>query len=171
MAGKKFCPFCHIFFTPHPKVGDRQICCGRESCKRQRKKAADRKWRRKNPDYFKGRYQISTKPWLLKHPHYLRDYRRRKRENAPFVRPPQIETCRKTWPGLQDKKTPTKRALPADIQDELTLAKTMLKPQFSTDIQDKLTLVNSINYLLFYFINDIQDALMSKETLAGKGFS
>lgn len=153
MAGEKICPHCISSFIPHPKVGDRQIFCGRESCKRQRKKEADHRWRLKNPDYFKGRYQISTKPRLLKHLHYLRDYRQRKRVNGPFVQPPaQTETGYKAWPVPTGPVT-------TDIQDKLTLINTIDKPRRPADIQDKLKLVNTINYQLFYIISDIQDDL------------
>lgn len=152
MAGKiyldkvrKTCPYCFIEFTPHPKVGDRQVCCGRESCKRQRKKDADRKWRKKNPDYFKCRYQTYIKPWLEKHPGYLKDYRRKKKNI--------FSVCN------------------IDIQDELTYAKTMSSSKYLYDIQDKLTSVNSMNYLVFNKLRDIQDELTALCALPGKGLS
>jgi len=50
---KKFCPYCQDTFEPNPCAGDRQKCCFKETCKRQRKKDAQKKWLEKNPGYLK----------------------------------------------------------------------------------------------------------------------
>ena len=142
MAGKT-CPYCYNQFTPHPKVGDRQICCGREFCMRERKKEADRKWRKKNPDYFKGRYSLYLKPWLEKHPGYLKEYRREKKKTAI--------------------------AGNTDIQDELSCIKTTSDRRVLSDIHDKLTSVNSINYVVFSNLRDIQDELRALGAFPLKG--
>jgi len=112
MAGK-ICPYCYGEFNPHPKVGERQICCGKEFCKNARKKEADRNWRRRNPDYFKGRYHTYLKGWLESHPTYLKDYRRRKKRSQSSSKD--------------------------DIQDKLTYLKTRTYFQDLDDIQDELT--------------------------------
>lgn|GEM_PF-2063558 len=142
MAGKiyleKICPYCYIKFTPHPKVGDRQICCGTESCKRQHKKELNRKWRKNNPDYFKGRYQTYLKPWLIRHPDYLKNYRQNKKTTS---------TCK------------------FDIQEQLTYEKTISYPKTIYDIQEQLTSVNSMNYLVFKKLSDIQEQLISLNPL------
>ena len=142
MAGK-ICPYCFNKFTPHPKVLDRQICCGRDFCKRERKKGEDRKWRRKNPDYFKGRYSLYLKPWLEKHPGYLKEYRGRKKKAAIAVN--------------------------NDIQDELSCIKTRSDRRVLFDIQDKLTSVNSMNYVVFSNLRDIQDELSTLGAFPLKG--
>ena len=142
MAGK-ICPYCYTQFTPHPKVLDRQICCGRDFCKRERKKEADRKWRKQNPDYFKGRYPIHLKPWLEKHPGYLKEYRWRKKRV-----------------GIAGNN---------DIQDELSCVKTTSGRKVLSDIQDKLTSVNSMNYVVFSNLRDIQDELSTLGALPLKG--
>jgi len=144
MAGK-ICPYCFNQFTPHPKVLDRQICCGKEYCKRERKKEADRKWRKKNPDYFKGRYSLYLKPWLESHPGYLKDYRGKKKNVAT--------------------------ASNNDIQDELSCVKTTSGRRILCDIQDKLTSVNSMNYGVFSNLRDIQDELNALGALPLKGSS
>ncbi len=144
MTGK-ICPYCFNQFTPHPKVGDRQICCGRDFCKRERKKEADRKWRMKNPDYFKSRYSLYLKPWLEKHPGYLKEYRGRKKKAAI--------------------------AGNNDIQDELSCVKTTSARKVLFDIQDKLTSVNSMNYVVFSNLRDIQDELSALGALPLKGSS
>ena len=52
----KICVVCKQPFLPDPRVGDRQKVCKRLECQQQRKKMAQARWLRKNPDYFKGRY-------------------------------------------------------------------------------------------------------------------
>jgi hypothetical protein len=51
---KKRCKFCHAWFTPDART-EHQICCGRPECRKQRKKAANKHWRLKNPTYDKAR--------------------------------------------------------------------------------------------------------------------
>ena len=49
----KKCPYCKTRFTPHPKVGERQITCGAPACKAALKSDNNRKWRQRNPDYHR----------------------------------------------------------------------------------------------------------------------
>ena len=128
--GIKTCRYCYKPFTPHTKVGDRQICCGSLECKHKRKQEADKKWRKQNPDYFKGRYEYYLKPWLRAHPGYLKEYRasRSVRNDHAY-----------------------------DIQDELTVRKTVVYPKLFYDIQDKLSRINSMSYRV---LHDMQDALI-----------
>ena len=125
----KTCCYCYKSFTPHVKVGDRQKCCGSYECKRRRKQEADRNWRKRNPDYFKGRYEYYLKPWLAAHPCYLKEYR----------------TSRNV-----------RNDISYDIQDELTVKKTVTYSKMFCDIQDKLSRINSMSYRV---LHDIQDAL------------
>jgi len=64
------CEICHRVFTPDPRSGDRQKCCGRVRCRREYKKrwrqakyfeneqfredekARVQRWRRDHPDYW-----------------------------------------------------------------------------------------------------------------------
>ena len=129
---KKVCPYCFNTFIPNPKVGDRQKCCGSESCKLQRKRDADRQWRKKNPEYFKNRYKSHLKPWLEKHPGYLKQYRKKTRET------------------IRNK---------IDIQDELTSLKDYTLYHLLNDIQDKLSLKITSEYHILTELSDIQDEL------------
>ena len=50
------CRICRRWFSPHPRLEDRQMTCGDPKCKREwhRRKCAE--WNRKNYDYFKTNY-------------------------------------------------------------------------------------------------------------------
>jgi hypothetical protein len=54
--GKRPCRICRRWFTPHPRLGDRQRTCGDPHCKKEwhRKKCAE--WNRKNGEYFRTNY-------------------------------------------------------------------------------------------------------------------
>ena len=53
---KRPCRICRRWFTPNPRLKDRQKTCGDAQCKRQwhRKKCSE--WNKKNTDYFKTNY-------------------------------------------------------------------------------------------------------------------
>ena len=51
---------------PTSELGERQKVCGREACKRERKKKAQESWRENNPEYFKNHYTDYVKPWRQK---------------------------------------------------------------------------------------------------------
>jgi hypothetical protein len=59
----KRCLFCGLFFVPDPRVRERQKACQRDSCRKSRKRLAQKAWCEKNPDYFKGHYLLYVKPW------------------------------------------------------------------------------------------------------------
>lgn len=71
----KKCPYCKTRFTPHPKVGKRQITCGKPACKTALKSDNNRKWRQRNPDYHRDDYP-RVKGWLDQKPGYLQEYRK-----------------------------------------------------------------------------------------------
>ena len=54
--GKRPCRICRRWFTPHPRLGDRQRTCGDPHCKKEwhRKKCAE--WNRENAEYFRSNY-------------------------------------------------------------------------------------------------------------------
>jgi hypothetical protein len=54
--GTRPCRICRRWFTPHPRLGERQRTCADPHCKREwhRKKCAE--WNRKNPEYFRSNY-------------------------------------------------------------------------------------------------------------------
>jgi hypothetical protein len=75
---KKRCAYCGRWFQPDPRIGDDQKACPRKTCRRQRKRQAQARWRADHPDYFRGstHYHIH-KEWLAKpgNADYLRRYR------------------------------------------------------------------------------------------------
>ena len=84
--GKK-CVWCGRFFVANPRLGDRQKCCGTPACRKQQKRFQERAWRRKNPDYFQGRYEY-VKAWRLVHEGYQKRRRcKRRREIQTPIRP------------------------------------------------------------------------------------
>jgi hypothetical protein len=54
--GKRPCRICRGWFTPNPRLGDRQKTCADPYCKKEwhRKKCAQ--WNRKNTEYFRANY-------------------------------------------------------------------------------------------------------------------
>lgn len=81
------CVLCGRFFVANPRLGDRQKCCGRPACGKQRKRLQERAWRRKNPDYFRGRYEY-VKGWREAHPGYQKGLRcKRRHEIQTPIRP------------------------------------------------------------------------------------
>ena len=71
---RKRCRFCHEPFVPDPRLKGRQYACSAPQCQKERKKASQRRWLSRNPDYFRGRYR-NTKAWLETHAGYLARYR------------------------------------------------------------------------------------------------
>lgn len=53
---KRPCRICRRWFTPNPRLKDRQMTCGDERCKNEwhRKKCAE--WNKENTDYFRANY-------------------------------------------------------------------------------------------------------------------
>lgn len=48
----KPCSICRRWFTPNPKVGQRQRTCGSKACKSEQKKHTQAKWSKRNPSYW-----------------------------------------------------------------------------------------------------------------------
>ncbi len=53
---KRPCRICRRWFSPHPRLEDRQMTCGDPKCKREWHKRKCAEWNRKNSDYFKTNY-------------------------------------------------------------------------------------------------------------------
>ena len=53
---KRPCRICRQWFTPNPRVKDRQKTCGGARCKREWHKRKCKEWNDKNTDYFRAIY-------------------------------------------------------------------------------------------------------------------
>ena len=68
---KKRCPYCHLIFSPHPRIGENQITCGAPACKRKRKTARSHQWVKQNLLTV----MANQRDWHKHHPHYYLTYR------------------------------------------------------------------------------------------------
>jgi hypothetical protein len=75
---QKRCEFCGRFFIPDYRIGPKQKSCNRPECRKERKRTSQASWTKKNEGYFQGRYAV-TRRWLEAHPHYKREWRRKRR--------------------------------------------------------------------------------------------
>ena len=80
MVLKQTCFICQRRFVPNPRLKDRQKTCAAETCRKELKRRANRSWRERNPDYFKGRYETMLKAWYEDNKDYKTRYRRQHRE-------------------------------------------------------------------------------------------
>jgi hypothetical protein len=85
----KVCQFCGDRFTPHRKVGSRQIACWKPECRRARKRENLRRLYLSDPGY---NYD-NVKRYRACHPEYQRQWRQKQREkhsarnSVPIRRP------------------------------------------------------------------------------------
>ena len=84
--GARGCVICRNKVKPHPKVKDRQVTCGRLACRVARRISQQAQWRKKNPTYFRDRYE-DVKRWRARHPDYQRKWRAQKKAQAPLNKP------------------------------------------------------------------------------------
>ena len=71
----KRCDFCHRWYAPDPRIGEDQVACQREECRKKRKARADRNWRIKHPGYgVKWKYKL--REWAANYPDYWKHYRK-----------------------------------------------------------------------------------------------
>jgi hypothetical protein len=72
---KKRCVVCHRWYEPDPRIGEDQLACGREECRKERKAEYDREWRKSNPGYGSGQ-KVKQQAWAKANPNYWRHYRK-----------------------------------------------------------------------------------------------
>lgn len=72
MSSVHLCPWCSRSFRPHPRLANRQKCCGSADCKKQQKRFCQARWKAKN----KFAYLENLKDWRAAHPGYWRNYRK-----------------------------------------------------------------------------------------------
>jgi hypothetical protein len=89
MVKRKRCPFCRRLFIPDPRRKERQTTCGRQECRRNRKRQSNEAWRAQHPDYFRSMYQQQKEAYGTR-AEYKKNYRKENpeyvRRNAAFVR-------------------------------------------------------------------------------------
>ena len=89
MAGEKRCQCCGGIFVPDRRVGVRQKTCSAK-CRKVRKNENNKRFRRKNPDYWFGRYDV-VKAWRKDHPDYQKSWRRLRKERRIEPSPGEIQ--------------------------------------------------------------------------------
>lgn len=89
MAGEKRCQCCGRMFVPDRRVGPRQMTCS-AACRKVRKSENNKRFRRKNPGYWLGRYEV-VRVWRKEHPDYQREWRRRQKEQRQGLVPGEIQ--------------------------------------------------------------------------------
>ena len=155
----KACQFCGEQFSPHPKVGPRQIACRKAECRRARKRENLQALYRSDPGY---NYD-NVKRYRVNHPDYQRQWRQKRKEKMSALNSA-LKTALKTpgvrqyqqipaslfvspqageiQTGLSSVKTasPSKRTRPLrEIQTELTL-------YFSVQLSKLLTCLPEARY-------------------------
>ena len=73
MAYEKRCQCCGKIFAPNRRIGLRQKSCS-DTCRKLLKRESNRRFSRKNPGYWLGRYDV-VKAWRKDHPGYQREWR------------------------------------------------------------------------------------------------
>lgn len=89
MAGEKRCQCCGGIFVPDRRVGVRQKTCS-AACRTVLKSETNKRFRRKNPDYWLGRYEV-VKAWRKDHPEYQKTWRLRRKERRIELKPGEIQ--------------------------------------------------------------------------------
>ena len=78
------CRHCGVWFRPDPRNGHHQRFCTEPACQAASKRASQRKWVRKNPDYFRGPTQVGrVAAWRREHPGYWRKGVRQEADATP----------------------------------------------------------------------------------------
>jgi len=89
MAGEKLCQCCGRMFVPDRRVGVRQKTCS-AACRKVRKSEGNKRFHRKNPDYWRGRYEV-VKTWRKDHLDYQKTWRQRRKERRIELKPGEIQ--------------------------------------------------------------------------------
>lgn len=72
-TGYRKCKHCKQFFKPRNRNAHHQRYCNTADCRAASKRASQRKWSAKNPDYHWGAEQVQrVREWRRKHPGYWR---------------------------------------------------------------------------------------------------
>jgi len=67
-ARTRECRHCHEAFVPCPSARHNQTHCSKPGCQRARKAKNNRRFRKRNPDYWKGACHVErTREWRKAH--------------------------------------------------------------------------------------------------------
>jgi len=70
---RRKCRHCREWFLPDPRNAYHQHYCGKDECRKASRAASQRKWRAKNPDYYRGQeHGERVREWRACHPYYWR---------------------------------------------------------------------------------------------------
>ena len=75
MAYESRCQCCGKTFVPNRRIGLRQKSCS-EKCRKVLKRESNRRFGRRNPGYWLGRYDV-VRAWRKDHPGHQREWRQR----------------------------------------------------------------------------------------------
>jgi hypothetical protein len=98
------CCVCRHWFTPNPRVKQRQKICGQQACRQELKRRSNQCWRSQHLDYFRGcyphqkdvygtrsdykrRYRQQHPDYVRRNATFVRQYRRRQRQPSSGVKP------------------------------------------------------------------------------------
>jgi len=71
MLSLRHCPWCSELFRPHPRLANRQKCCGSADCQKKQKALCQAQWKSKN----KLSCLKNQQNWRKANPDYWRNYR------------------------------------------------------------------------------------------------
>jgi hypothetical protein len=89
MAGENRCQCCGKPFVPDRRVGLRQKVCS-TVCRKVQKSESNRRFSRKNPDYWRGRYDV-IKAWRKDHPDSQKTWRQWRKKRRMELKPSEIQ--------------------------------------------------------------------------------
>jgi hypothetical protein len=149
MQSTRPCLYCGNHYRPDPRTAAIQKACGRESCRKARRRQAQTRYVAANPDVFEGRYP-KTRVWLAERPGYLRRYRKKHPDYVNADHRARVERRRgdrRRKSDIQDairrrRIEDIRRLRGSDIQDtirrQLDGVLGLLTPAGGADIQDAI---------------------------------
>jgi len=141
------CHYCGQYFCPDYRHLSDQKACERNECRRGRKNDAQRRWLKKNKDYFAGRYS-NTKSWRDAHPGYQRTLRKKHKTREIQDACPELSAGKSIYlPRVGDLLMP-------EIQDACPTvphSSSMSYPRCTgSEIQDAIQLDILVGYIIGY---------------------
>lgn len=142
--GQLKCFHCGVWFHPHPRNRHHQRYCAKPECRAASKRASQRKWCRKNPDYFRGPENVQrVRQWRAAHPGYWQ----RGAAEASCVTPDALQDILMSQ-GFD--------------RESVTLFRHCLQAEFSQPLQDVLSAQQSaiVGLVSFFSGEALQDDIV-----------